>query len=61
MKKLIRFACVLMMIIGAILILGTAGASDNNIISLSQIIAQLVGSILLIGVGFVGMEVTYNV
>ena len=37
---------------GAFWILGTAGASDNNIITFNQILIQLMQGVILCGVGY---------
>ena len=38
---------------GAFWILGTAGASDNEVITVSQILIQLMQGVILCGVGYI--------
>lgn len=52
MLKLVRTIGVLMMIGGAVCLLGTAGASDLNNISFEQMIVQLFIAITMFFVGF---------
>lgn len=55
-KKLIIKILQLQMLAGFILMVGTAGSSDLNLISWSQIVTQSLISLGLMGLGFVGIK-----
>lgn len=55
-KKLIIKILQLQALAGFILMIGTAGSSDLNLISWSQIVTQSLISLGLMGLGFVGIK-----
>jgi hypothetical protein len=55
-RKIIKYICALLFVVGFAIIFGTAGASDLNNISMNQIVTQvLIGLVLFVG-GFVGYQ-----
>jgi len=58
MKKIFHKFCGLIIMSGCLLLMLTAGASDNNMIGLAQIFIQQAISIGLIGLGAIGLKTT---
>ena len=53
-RKVLNWMFVLYMVLGALIILGTAGASDLNTISVGMSLTRIAGGFGLILVGFLG-------
>jgi hypothetical protein len=60
-KKIITTVSVLSMVSGFILVLGTAGSADLNLIDIGTLIARGFVGVILTGFGFVGLTVTQPV
>lgn len=56
LRKLLIGVCVLIVGVGIFLLMGTVGASDNNLINTATTDKQLIVSILLIAVGTAGLK-----
>lgn len=58
MKKAIRLICEVMVAAAFILAVCTVGASDSNSIVYGQFVVQILISMLVMVLGYVGMKVT---
>lgn len=58
--KLLRNICTTIAVLGFIIALGTAGASDTNTIGINQIYTQLVIALIMLVSGAIGTSVCNN-
>lgn len=58
MKKAIRVICEVMLAAAFVLAVGTVGASDAESIAHGQFVVQILISVLVMVLGYVGMKVT---
>ena len=58
MKKAIRILCVVMVALAFMLAVCTVGASDANDIVYGQFVAQILISMLVMALGYIGLKVT---
>lgn len=60
MKKILAVIFTVILFAGGFLLIGTAGASDRNMITEPRMAIYVLISFALIGVGMLGMHLTYD-
>ena len=61
LKKIVTTVSAFSMVIGIVLVLGTAGSADLNLIDIGTLIARGCGGAVLSVIGFIGLAITQPV
>lgn len=57
MKRIINGLSGTLIVLGFLVVLGSAGSSDLGVITATEFLLQVIGGVLLLFIGFVGLEI----